>query len=278
MRVIDGMHRLRAARIRGDQTIQVRYFDGSAADAFVLAVRSNVRHGLPLSQADRTAAAERIIVTHRQWSDRAIASAAGLSPKTVASIRRRSTGEGPHLNARLGRDGRMRPVDASEGRREASRLITEHPDLPLREVARRCGISLGTAHDVRERLRLGQGPVPERGRGDSRSDRGTAALDEETGRGVTVLLADCGSGRGPDRDPEALLRLLRKDPSLRFTETGRALLRLFDVHARVSGSREELISGVPAHCAELIVDLADDCARAWHQFAEELRTRRQESA
>ncbi|MFD1047646.1 ParB/RepB/Spo0J family partition protein, partial [Kibdelosporangium lantanae] len=61
MRVIDGMHRLRAARMRGQNEILVRFYDGDDDEAFIVAVRTNVTHGLPLSQADRTAAAARII-------------------------------------------------------------------------------------------------------------------------------------------------------------------------------------------------------------------------
>lgn len=268
MRVIDGMHRLRAALLRNDRTIQVRFFDGSVADAFVLAVQSNVRHGLPLSRADRTAAAERIISTHPHWSDRTIAAVAGLSPKTVASVRRRSTGEVRQSNARLGRDGRVRPIDASEGRREAGRLIADHPDLPLREVARRSGISLGTAHDVRERLRLGQEPVPERG-------RRTGTQGEEPAQNKP---APCVVGAA-DGDPAELLRRLRKDPSLRFTETGRALLKLLHAHALVSGTgRQHLLSGVPAHCTDLVITLANDCSRAWQEVADALSVREQETA
>ena len=47
--VIDGVHRLIAARRRGQETIALRYFDGDEASAFVLAVSMNVAHGrLPL--------------------------------------------------------------------------------------------------------------------------------------------------------------------------------------------------------------------------------------
>ncbi|MFD0433138.1 ParB N-terminal domain-containing protein, partial [Streptomyces chartreusis] len=84
MRVIDGLHRLRAAQLRGHSTIAVTFYDGTEADAFVLAVESNVRHGLPLSLPDRKRAAVRIIATHPQWSDRKIASVTGISPATVA--------------------------------------------------------------------------------------------------------------------------------------------------------------------------------------------------
>ncbi|MFD0884088.1 VWA domain-containing protein [Streptosporangium algeriense] len=79
MRVIDGMHRLCAAILRGRRTIAVRFFSGSEKDAFVLAVHANVAHGLPLSLADRTASAERVMGSHPEWSDRATATVTGLS-------------------------------------------------------------------------------------------------------------------------------------------------------------------------------------------------------
>src|SRR5580704_2926438 len=87
MRVIDGMHRLLAAALKGQETVSVVFFDGSPADAFLQAVRANVTHGLPLSQADRRAAAERIIASHPHLSDRALAESVGLAARTVAAIR-----------------------------------------------------------------------------------------------------------------------------------------------------------------------------------------------
>ena len=77
MRVIDGMHRLRASMLREEGDIAVRFFDGTPEEAFVLAVQANARHGLPLSQVDRAAAASRILVSHPDWSDSAIAAIAG---------------------------------------------------------------------------------------------------------------------------------------------------------------------------------------------------------
>jgi hypothetical protein len=68
MRVIDGMHRLHAAARKGQREIAVRFFDGSEAEAFVLAVELNISHGLPLSLADRKAAAGRILAAHAGWA------------------------------------------------------------------------------------------------------------------------------------------------------------------------------------------------------------------
>src|ERR1700761_789437 len=141
MRVIDGMHRVRAAVLSGVAYIEALLFDGAEDEAFLLAVRLNVAHGLPLSRADRVAAAVRIIYSSPQWSDRAIARAAGLSDKTVASIRRRTSAEIPHLPDRIGRDGRVRPVSPAAGRRLASDLIAKNPDAAISEIATRAGIS-----------------------------------------------------------------------------------------------------------------------------------------
>jgi hypothetical protein len=115
MQVIDGTHRLDAARLRGDRMIRVRFFDGAREDAFVLAVEANVTHGLPLSLADRKAAALRIIRTHPVWSDRAIAAKTGLAHKTVGAIRR-SSGDVLRSTARLGMDGRVREVKDGRNR------------------------------------------------------------------------------------------------------------------------------------------------------------------
>ncbi|HEY1620466.1 MAG TPA: ParB/RepB/Spo0J family partition protein, partial [Streptosporangiaceae bacterium] len=82
MQVVDGMHRLRAALLRGQPTISVRFLDGSAEDAFISAVQANIEHGLPLTLADREAAADRIIATHPWRSDRWIATVTGLAAST----------------------------------------------------------------------------------------------------------------------------------------------------------------------------------------------------
>lgn len=47
MRVVDGMHRLCAAKIRGDREVAVEYVDGTTEDAFLRAVHDNVVHGRP---------------------------------------------------------------------------------------------------------------------------------------------------------------------------------------------------------------------------------------
>ncbi|MEU5163011.1 ParB N-terminal domain-containing protein [Streptomyces sp. NPDC020875] len=264
MQVVDGVHRLRAAKLRGDTSIAVRFVDGTEEDAFMVAVSANVTQGLPLTLADRTAAAARILASHPHLSDRLIASTAGLSTKTVAAIRRCSTGEATQLNTRLGRDGKVRPLDASHGRTIASRAISNNPDLSLREIARIAGISVGTARDVRERMRRGDDPIPARHRLSSgpRSDN-DAPGDSEGG--------DIGTDGTSRAERARFLLSLRADPSLRFSETGRALLRLLDANTLDAAQWERLAAAVPQRWSPVVADLAMDCAADWSALAGRLR-------
>jgi ParB-like chromosome segregation protein Spo0J len=261
MRVIDGAHRLSAALLRGENEIEVCFFDGAEEDAFMLAVVSNIRHGLPLSLADRTVATARIIASHPHWSDRAIAATTGLTPKTVAAIRRRSTDTIPHLRTRVGRDGRCRPLDISEGRRRACELIKANPDVSLRQVAAKAGVSQGTARDVRNRMRRGESPVPtHRTRRQVRSE---APKPEES-----------PPVRSSGRDRGLLLRNLRKDPSLRFNEAGRTLIRMLDFCVLEEKEQARLLETVPSHCVETVAELAYECAQTWQAFAQHLMEHR----
>ncbi|MFF7652045.1 ParB/RepB/Spo0J family partition protein [Streptomyces sp. NPDC007983] len=264
MHVIDGMHRVRAAELRGQAKIEAIFCECDDEEAFVLAVKANVSHGLPLPRADRNAAAKRIINSHPEWSDRAIASVTGLSHKTVGVIRRRASGEIPQSSTRLGRDGRERPVDAAEGRIQAGRILAERPGVSLREVAREAGVCAATVRDVRDRLRRGEAPV-----GPVRREPGAAATATPL-RPKAVARID-GSDRAPDL--RALIHNLRKDPSLRLSESGRTLLRLLD--ACTVGPQEwtRISDNVPPHRVELIATAARECSRAWQDFATELEQR-----
>jgi ParB-like chromosome segregation protein Spo0J len=277
MRVIDGMHRVRAAILSGAAYIEALLFEGAEDEAFLLAVRLNVTHGLPLSRADRVAAAVRIIHSSPQWSDRAIARAAGLSDKTVASIRRRTSAEIPHLPDRIGRDGRIRPVSPAAGRRMASDLIAKNPDAAISEIATRAGISPGTARDVRERLRNGLDPVPLR-----RQDTSGSQPAESRPAGSQADRSQPAGSRPRGEDDGTrerslsarmipmILESLRNDPSLRYNETGRALLRLLALHTMSPADWERLISAVPLHRAQAVAQVARSSSEAWQEFATRL--------
>ncbi|MDQ3764731.1 MAG: ParB/RepB/Spo0J family partition protein [Actinomycetota bacterium] len=265
MRVIDGMHRLRAVQLRGQDKIDVHFFDGDTESAFVLAVRVNTAHGLPLTLADRRAAAARIFASKPQWSDRAIASVTGLSAKTVRTLRGRSTEENPQLNARVGRDGRVRPLSSVEGRLAASKMMQEQPTASLREIAKVIGISIGTARDVRERLRRGDDPVRPRQR--------QAVENGLTPRGNLNERA-CPSKRVSEQtnlvNHLQTMQQLRRDPSLRLNDDGRIVLRWLDAHVINLNEWADLVGKIPSHCKIVIADLARSVANVWCEFAKEL--------
>lgn len=262
MRVIDGVHRLRAAIRRGETTIAARYFDGGNADAFVLAVRLNVAHGLPLALADRKRAAERVIGSYPQWSDRRVASVTGISAGTVAEIRRRTAGL-RELGSRVGQDGRVRPLDGTTGRMLAGQLMTEKPHLSLRQVARAATISPETARDVRNRLRNGEDLIPAK----SRRARASAVASGPGADLVAVPRAEARRARRAVPDRAAVVNRLKSDPALRYSETGRNLLRLLTLHTVWTEEWDGIVTNLPPHCNDTVADLAREFAALWADLA-----------
>jgi len=255
MQVIDGLHRLKVARVRGETKIAVRFVDGAESDAFVLAVAANIRHGLPLSLAERKQAAVQIIGTHPQWSDRRVASATGLSAGTVADLRRRAGDGGGAV--RIGRDGRIRPVDGSAGRRLAAELIRGDQSLSLRQVAKRAGISAETVRDVRGRLESGESLIPNGSRRSRAEPRPLRRTEPDFNRAA-------------GRDRRAVLERLKADPSLHMTETGRILLRMLAMHSIDRQEWGRILSGVPLHWGSVVARFARDNAQVWSEFADHL--------
>lgn len=263
MKVIDGMHRLAAARLEQAETIRAEFIDTDEQRAFLLAVKANTAHGLPLSVADREAAANRILSWYPYWSDRAIAAVAGLAATTVGAIRERSTVRSPQLNARIGRDGRLRPMSTQDGRRRASEIITARPEASLREVAREAGISLGTAHNVRERMRRGEDCVLDTQGGAS---RGPASHCD---RGTNRRRRRCGEPLAW----QAVRERVGKDPVLRYAPDGRVLLRWFDARAMVAGEWRDVVDAIPPHWVETMINVAYSCGNEWYELAAALEQR-----
>jgi hypothetical protein len=156
--VVDGAHRVAAARRLGERTIMATRFVGSRDEAFVESVRRNVDHGLPLSIADRRRASLRVLSHHPEWSDRRIASLCGLSGKTIARLRRDDVGAmAGHsvvigMDRRVGRDGKARPVQSGEVRDRIQRALEENPTGSLRVIAALAGASPETVRAVRARM------------------------------------------------------------------------------------------------------------------------------
>lgn len=223
-------------------------------DPIVLAVQLNVARGVPMPLADRTLAAARIVRSHAQLSDRAIAAYTGLAAKTVASIRERCSEDGHQVTVRRGRDGRLRPVNAVAGRRAAGKFLAGKPNASLREIARAAGISPNTARDVRDRVRRGEDPVP-------------AHLRAAAGRGKNGSRDEPVRRSAPTRG--RALRVLRGDPAVQYTSNGRRLLRLLTM-STPSRHWLELVDTVPEHCRPLVLEAARECARSWQVFVKQL--------
>ncbi|WP_194832884.1 ParB/RepB/Spo0J family partition protein [Nocardia sp. XZ_19_369] len=279
MQVVDGWHRLRAAELRGDTSIAAVLFDGGLAEAFVLAVKLNAAHGLPLSLADRKAAALRILQSYPDWSDRSIGAITGISHKTVGAIRTRSTGKSTQSTGRIARNGVLHRSAGRQGRQRAAELFALDPTASTRKVASAAGISVTTAKDVRRRLRDGTqlvsacesagataapGPVP----APVPSAGATAAPVPVPAPVPTPVRA--GNVRAVPSQPvstaEALQRL-RKDPSIRFSESGRKLLRRLETPFDDGVDWKSVVGSLPNHCTRTIAELARQRSREWQRLA-----------
>jgi ParB-like chromosome segregation protein Spo0J len=257
--VLDGAHRLAAARKLGHETVQVVVFDGDADQAFVEAVRRNVDHGLPLTVSDRARAGEHLLRRHPDWSDRRIAEVCGLSPHTVAKLRTelpsaRGTAKPPversakvvepcsaerivDLESRLGRDGKARPAQAGLLRERVVEALRANPGGSLRQIASVAKVSPETVRRIRKEV------------------------DQPTGPEISVLAAL--------RAPAECDTDWREDPALRENP---GLVSWLD-GTDPAGDLEGLALGVPLSRVYELADEARRRAGRWAAFAEVLESR-----
>jgi ParB-like nuclease domain len=249
MQVIDGMHRLTAARRRHQETIAVRFFNGTVDEAFVLAVEANIKHGLPLTPKDRKAAAARILRMFPDWSDRRIAATAGLSHHTVGDLRRDlSTGQIAQINRRLGRDGRTRSIPAREPRESAPASSGPVADQSPPESVSAEQDCVDNVHHVQPRLEQRIEPLaPSAGRG--------AVTNSRTARGLTAV------------------NRLSNNPAVWQTLDGKALVKLLSQNLRQANEAQSLIRNAPEHSLDTIADAAAAIGESWSHLAQELRTK-----
>jgi hypothetical protein len=244
LRVIDGVHRVHAAILRGDATIAAELVDCAEAEIFIRAVQANASHGLPLSLEDRRDAARRILETRPHWSDRMIAKTVGLSPNTVGAIRRRLAGAADASGHRVGLDGRVHRLSPGDTRCAVREALARNPAASVRELARTVGISVGRAHVLRREL-----------------------LDKKPNESAPARHTD---GRAL---PGSLVRMLAADPALRLNEQGRGLLRMLVTQTIDPAEWSNLVEVVPAHRADVVIELAESFSETWSRFADELKQR-----
>jgi ParB-like chromosome segregation protein Spo0J len=246
--VIDGAHRVAAARRLGFVKIDAMLFDGSPEEAFVEFVRRNVTHGLLLTLSERKRAARRVLRSHPAWSDRRVAEVCGLSPKTVGRLRveRGCPSEGgPQLDGpvRIGRDDRARPVSRASVRPRVVAALHAEPNASLRAIAAVAGVSPETVRLVRMNLR-----------GEPSAE---APITERAPRGATTA---------------AEAAAWRTDAALRTAECGEDFLAWFE-HTAVEDDDVARVQMVPLSRVYEIADEARRRSEAWLQFARALEAR-----
>ena len=276
--VLDGAHRLAAARRLGHDTVQVVAFEGNADQAFVEAVRRNIGHGLPLSVADRTRAAEHILRRHRDWSDRRIAGACGLSPHTVAKLRvpvRQARKASPAITPGQP-DGptRSKAVISTSELRKSAGVVHRCADDRIVDIESRLGRD-GKARPaqpglLRERVveALRANPT-----GSLRQIAGVAKVSPET---VRRIRKEIDAPDGPDisilaalRAPEECDTDWRDDPAL---QSNGDLVCWLD-QTDPAGDLESFALSVPLSRVYGLADEARRRAGRWAAFAEVLESR-----
>jgi ParB-like chromosome segregation protein Spo0J len=149
-RIVDGYHRVAAARLLKMTCIQVEWFDGTAEQAYIESIKRNTKCGLPLTLRERVEAATNVLEQQSDWSDRRIAVLCGLSASTVARVRGETLASS---NAnRLGSDGRVRPSRPGDARRRVLNALEKNPNGSLRSIASLAAVSPETVRSIKRRL------------------------------------------------------------------------------------------------------------------------------
>lgn len=154
--IVDGRHRLAAARRAGWVRIPTVVLEDDAPGAELLAaLAGNASHGLPLTREERRAGVRTVLAVRPELSDRSVAQTCGVARSVVAAVRTElysSGGRDHHLNARAGRDGKRYPVDPRRGREIVEAIVRVDPTMGVRSLASLAGVSVGAAHERRRRV------------------------------------------------------------------------------------------------------------------------------
>jgi len=148
----------------------------------------------------------------------------------------------------------------------AAALLREDPEASLRQIARRAGISPSTVAVVRDQM----------ARDNIRTSMPVPPGDQRPGTPPTTpqSAARAAGPMAADVEPPSvgeICGLLRRDPSLRFSDAGRSVLRLLEASAAVAGDSGEISAAVPPHCRPIVAQLATLYAQSWQHFAEKIQ-------
>lgn len=250
--VVDGAHRVAAARRLGRRSLSVEWFEGSTAEAFGEFVARNLVDGLVPTVDDRRHGVTMILGSEAAWSDRRIAHICGVSPKLVARLRCETGVAG--ADKRIGRDGRARPLRVGAVRTRIAAAISEDPGASLRSIAALFGVSPETVRSVRKELQdRNEGPEPTQPR--------RRQVEMTVERFLELRRQHVSVAPAPWRGDNAFLS----------TPTGTSFVEWFDATAvdeRINHAEE-----VPLSRAYDVADDARRRARFWATFAESVEAR-----
>jgi ParB-like chromosome segregation protein Spo0J len=253
--IIDGIHRLHAARLLGFVEIECTFFDGQPEAAYVEALRRNAQHGLVLTLKDRKHAAAQLLRFGFRWSDRRIAGLVGISPTTVGGIRTEisCTNDPVGLIAarRIGVDGRQRPTDKAAAYQRISAAIRSDPHGSLRKLAARADASPESVRKVRNRL-FAEG------------EDGEAACRPGELRALPRLVQEL--------PPEPSDSKWETDSALASTDSGKKFIEWFE-GLHIDHEWHTYVSDLPRSRLYEISDEARRRARCWTEFAEAVENR-----
>jgi ParB-like chromosome segregation protein Spo0J len=257
--VIDGRHRAAAAKRSGMTEVRALLFEGSREDAYLKFLESNMRHGLPLSLVERERAGSTLLVTHPDWSDRRIAELCALSPGTVGRLRAHfparpdcPTGEIEQLDARRGRDGRLRPVNLAARRAQVAEALKARPEASLREIASAVGVSPDTVRRIRSAAQSADAPLSDNAVG-AKGDR-CLPPPEWFARGATGATA------------------WLEDPAFASRSDSVSLTKWLET-VSIDRDWQGYINAVPLGRIYEIADVARQQAKLWSSFADALEAR-----
>jgi ParB-like chromosome segregation protein Spo0J len=251
--VVDGQHRVAAAKQLGLREVHVIWFDGSDIESHLEFVRRNVSHGLPLTLAERRAAARRFVSSCPEFSDRGIAEVCGLSPRTVRRLREEAGAVAERTNGsrrgqrRVGRDGRVRPIDPKATRAGIAEELARQPDASLRKIASAVGASPETVRSVRNELR-----------GTDASTRAGGLADDPAATALSLLSRSPGSRVG---------LVCRDDRAFTDREDGAQFVEWFGATSVEQCQLWRYVESVPLSRVYEIADEARRRAEFWTDFA-----------
>jgi hypothetical protein len=165
------------------------------------------------------------------------------------------------VERRVGRDGRVRPVQSGQVRERVKQALAENPDGSLRAIAAVAGASPETVRSVRASLRDGE-RAPESG--------GPFELPprrETLARSVLSVLSEIREPAEPARCSEWL-----SDQALTASGDGAKFVRWFASND-LSDEWHDFVWSVPLGRVYEVVDEARRRAAAWTSFASLLESR-----